>query len=82
MDIYRPQGGFYLWPSVPIDDTSFTRRLYEEENLLVLPGSFISRTTDSVNPGLRRLRMALVAPFDECLEGAHRLAGFMKRLSV
>lgn len=82
MDIYRPQGGFYLWPAVPIDDTSFTRRLYEDENLLVLPGSYISRTTDGVNPGLRRLRMALVAPYDECVEGAQRLASFVKRLSV
>lgn len=80
MDVYKPQAGFYLWPHVPIDDTLFAKRLYTEENLLVLPGSYISRVSDGVNPGAQRVRMALVAPFDECVEGAKRLASLMNRL--
>lgn len=80
MDVTRPQAGFYLWPHVKIDDTLFARRLYEEENLLVLPGSYISRSHDGVNPGSQRVRMALVAPFDECVEGAKRLASLVQRL--
>lgn len=80
MDVYKPQAGFYLWPHVPIDDTLFAKRLYTEENLLVLPGSYISRVSDGVNPGTQRVRMALVAPFEECIEGAKRLASLMNRL--
>lgn len=82
MNVQRPQAGFYLWPSVPIDDTKFACRLYEEENLLVLPGSYIARESSGVNPGRRRLRMALVASLDECVEGAHRLAEFVERLET
>jgi len=80
MDVQAPEAGFYLWPNVGMDDTVFTRRLFEEENLLVLPGSYISRLNEDVNPGAGRLRMALVAPFDECVEGAERLASFVRRL--
>lgn len=80
MDVQKPQAGFYLWPHVPIDDKLFARRLYAEENLVVLPGSYISRVNEGVNPGAQRVRMALVAPFDECVEGAKRMASLMKRL--
>jgi N-succinyldiaminopimelate aminotransferase len=80
MDVLKPQAGFYLWPHVPIDDKLFARRLYAEENLVVLPGSYISRVNEGVNPGAQRVRMALVAPFDECVEGAKRMASLMNRL--
>ncbi len=37
-----PKSTFYLWLEVE-DDLAFTRRLYEEKNLKVLPGSFLTR---------------------------------------
>ncbi|MDH3221528.1 MAG: succinyldiaminopimelate transaminase [Gammaproteobacteria bacterium] len=69
----KPQAGFYLWASTPVSDTEFTRRLYAEQNVTVLPGRFLSRDQDGVNPGENRVRMALVAPLDECLEAARRI---------
>jgi len=68
-----PPGGFYLWPETPVDDQLFARRLIEFANIKVLPGSFLSRETTSGNPGAGRVRMALVATEDECIEAAHRI---------
>jgi len=42
-------------------------------NLTVLPGSYLSRTTDAGNPGANRIRMALVAPLEDCIEAAQRI---------
>ncbi len=68
-----PQAGFYLWPETPLSDTEFARRLYAEQNVTVLPGSFLSRERDGRNPGRNRVRMALVAPLNECLDAAARI---------
>lgn len=75
-----PEGSFYLWPETPIDDIQFSQDLFASENLTVLPGQFLSRTTESGNPGSRRIRLALVAPIAECIEAAERLVRFVKSL--
>ena len=75
-----PEGSFYLWPETPIDDIQFSKDLFASENLTVLPGQFLSRTTDDGNPGNRRIRLALVAPVEECIEAAERLVRFVKSL--
>ncbi|MCZ6723585.1 MAG: succinyldiaminopimelate transaminase [Gammaproteobacteria bacterium] len=69
----KPQAGFYLWPTTPIADTDFSQRLFAEQNVTVLPGRYLSRTTGASNPGLNKIRMALVAPLDECCDAAHRI---------
>jgi len=69
----QPQAGFYLWAQTPVSDTEFARRLYAEQNVTVLPGSYLSRDNHGVNPGENRVRMALVAPLDECLDAAQRI---------
>ena len=69
----KPQAGFYLWARTPVSDTEFTQRLYAEQNVTVLPGRFLSREQDEANPGENRVRMALVAPLDECLDAARRI---------
>ena len=69
----QPQAGFYLWAQTPVSDLDFTRRLYAEQNVTVLPGSFLAREHDGINPGENRVRMALVAPLDECLDAAQRI---------
>jgi N-succinyldiaminopimelate aminotransferase len=73
MKMHRPAAGFYLWPETPVDDVEFTRRLMAEHNLQVLPGSFNARTVKGVNPGARRIRIALVATLAECMEAANRI---------
>ena len=65
---------------VPIDDDVFARRLYEEKNVTVLPGRFLGRDINGCNPGASHIRLALVAPPDECAEAAHRLRDFMQSL--
>jgi N-succinyldiaminopimelate aminotransferase len=78
MDVQRPDGGFYLWPSVGSDDAAFCRDLYVTEHVTVVPGSYLSREVDGFNPGAGRVRMALVAPLAECIEAAQRIRDFIK----
>ncbi len=73
----RPAGGFYLWLQTPIDDQIFARELYARHNITVLPGSFLSRTAHGINPGLGYVRIALVAPFEECMEAAMNIREFI-----
>ena len=71
-----PDAGFYLWARTPIPDTDFARELHRQYNVTVLPGSFLARDADGVNPGANYVRIALVAGRDECLEAAQRIAEF------
>jgi N-succinyldiaminopimelate aminotransferase len=73
-----PDGGFYLWIRTPIDDAEFARGLYGKYNVSVLPGSYLARDAHGTNPGRRHIRVALVAPPDECLEGVRRIAAFAR----
>lgn len=74
----RPPAGFYLWPETPVDDLTFTKKLIEAVNIKVIPGRFLARNAFGTNPGENRIRMALVATMDECVEAAVRLATFMQ----
>ena len=73
LEVQRPPAGFYLWPRTPVDDVKFTRLLLERQNVRVLPGSFMSREAGGVNPGQGRVRIALVADLEECVEAAQRI---------
>jgi N-succinyldiaminopimelate aminotransferase len=75
----HPDASFYLWAKVPGDDAEFARRLYAEEAVSVLPGSYLGRHVDGVNPGAGYVRVALVAEFAECAEGIDRLVAFARR---
>jgi N-succinyldiaminopimelate aminotransferase len=75
-----PDGGFYLWMPTPIDDTQFVRRLHHEYNVLVLPGSFLGREVNGMNPGSNHVRVALVSPLDECVEAIGRIMEFAAKL--
>jgi N-succinyldiaminopimelate aminotransferase len=78
--ISQPMGGFYLWLETPISDTNFARELYQHENVLVLPGCFLAREVNGINPGKQRVRLALVAPFNECIEAAWRIRNLLNIL--
>jgi len=75
-----PDGGFYIWLRTPIDDAEFVRRLYAQYNVLGLPGSYLARSVDGENPGKQRVRLALVAPKDECVEAVSRINQFARQL--
>lgn len=68
-----PDAGFYLWLPTPVKGTDFARRLYEEQNVTVLPGQYLARGTSTGNPGSHRVRVALVAELDECVDAAERI---------
>lgn len=75
-----PAAAFYLWPETPVADTDFARGLYTQQNVTVLPGSYLSREIDGHNPGANRVRLALVAPLDECVDAAQRIRAFTESL--
>ncbi len=78
LEVRRPEAGFYLWPRVPGSDEAFARGLFATKNVTVLPGSYLSREVDGVNPGAGRVRMALVAPLDECVDAARRIRDYLE----
>ena len=80
LEVERPDAAFYLWARTPIADTEFARRLYAEQHVTVLPGSFLARDSGGINPGAGYVRMALVAEIDECLEAGRRVVEFAKKL--
>jgi N-succinyldiaminopimelate aminotransferase len=75
-----PDGGFYFWIRTPISDTEFARGLYGDYNVAVLPGSFLAREAHGVNPGRNHVRVALVARYEECIEGIDRIRRFTENL--
>jgi N-succinyldiaminopimelate aminotransferase len=84
LDVSLPDAGFYLWAKVDkhtaISDIEYAKRLYAEYNVTVLPGSYLAREAHGINPGQNRIRMALVAEVDECLEAAKRIVEFTNKL--
>ena len=80
MRVKQPDAGFYLWLRTPIADTEFARRLFAEQNVTVLPGSYLSREAHGINPGENHIRLALVAPLEECVEAATRIRTLINSL--
>jgi N-succinyldiaminopimelate aminotransferase len=80
--VERPDAGFYLWLPTPVADETFVKTLLAEENVLLLPGSFLAREAHGINPGAGHARVALVAPFEQCVEGAKRIARHWQRLAA
>ncbi|MBY0577220.1 MAG: succinyldiaminopimelate transaminase [Gallionellaceae bacterium] len=81
LPVTLPDASFYLWIRTPIADTIFAQALYRDYNVTVLPGSYLARTAQGVNPGESFVRLALVADTEETVEAARRIAEF-SRLQV
>ena len=96
LDVVLPDAAFYLWAKIPdcvaarlpgaqaeglSSDAAFARALYANYNVTVLPGSYLARDFNGLNPGAGRIRMALVAETEECLEAAQRIVQFCKALA-
>ena len=77
LDVQRPDGSFYLWANTGMDEQHFTRELFATQHVTVVPGSYLSREVEGVNPGAGRIRMALVAPLEECIEAAQRIRNYL-----
>jgi N-succinyldiaminopimelate aminotransferase len=80
IEVEMPDAAFYLWLKTPIPDTEFARRLYQQQAVTVLPGSYLARESGGVNPGSNRVRIALVSSVAECVESAQRIRTFAESL--
>ncbi len=87
LDVALPDASFYLWARLPspsnekpADDVAFALDLLAQYNVAVLPGSLLAREAHGVNPGAGRIRLALVAEVDECLEAARRIRAYIQSL--
>ena len=85
MDVALPDAGFYLWADISkrvpgADDVAFALGLLAQYNVAVLPGSLLAREAQGVNPGAGRIRLALVAETDECVEAARRICSYVRAL--
>lgn len=81
MDVKLPDASFYLWAGTPIADDKFAQGLFEQQNVTVLPGRYVSREDETGElPGAGRVRMALVATMDECVEAAWRIRRYVESL--
>ena len=79
LDIHDPGAGFYLWAKTPTGCDTFSRDLYAATGVTVLPGQFLGREVDGVNPGAGFVRMALVVEPGTCREALQRIQRFMTR---
>ena len=77
LDVQVPAGAFYLWLQVG-DDEAFTRGLFAQQHVTVLPGSYLARDSAGGNPGRGRVRISLVASVGDCVEAARRIVEFVK----
>ncbi|WP_297189551.1 succinyldiaminopimelate transaminase [uncultured Porticoccus sp.] len=82
LPLNMPDAGFYLWADTRGanigSDEDFARELFRQQHITVLPGRYLARTADGINPGENRVRMALVAPLGECREAAMRIRRFVE----
>jgi DNA-binding transcriptional MocR family regulator len=76
----RPQGGMYLWVTLPpsIDGQDFARRALAEERVAVVAG----RNFYPANPALNTVRLAFPQTHeDRAGEGIARLAALLRRMT-
>jgi N-succinyldiaminopimelate aminotransferase len=76
LKVRRPQAGFYLWMAAG-DGEAFSRELFREQNVTVLPGAYLGREAHGDNPGRGYVRIALVPSPEECQDAAHRIREFV-----
>jgi len=77
--VSMPDAGFYLWLKTPVSGIEFSRRLYREGGVTVLPGNYLAREAHGINPGEDFVRIALVAPVAECMEAMERIRDIARR---
>jgi N-succinyldiaminopimelate aminotransferase len=62
------------WPTT----RAFTRGLFAQQHVTVLPGRYLARDTTAGNPGRGRVRISLVASVADCVAAAERIAEFAR----
>jgi len=73
LDIETPKATFYIWLEVD-DEILFTKELYREYNLKVIPGSFLGRE----GQGVGFVRLALVYEKEKTTQALERVKKYLK----
>ncbi|QQK80101.1 aminotransferase A [Salicibibacter cibi] len=76
MDVEKPEGAFYLFPSIQntgFDSYTFSERLLEEEKLAVVPGTAFSRYGEGY------VRLSYAYDMENLTEACQRLERFIRR---
>lgn len=76
LSVVVPEGGFCLWVAVSGCDQAFAKELYRQQNVVVLPGSYLARDIDGKNAGSGFVRIAMVQQKTQCLEAIARICKF------
>ena len=76
-DFKVPAGGFFLWLKVK-DDEEAAKILWNKFSLRVMPGSFMGKKINSINPGSGYVRISLVDTSEIIEETMKRLSLFLK----
>jgi aspartate/methionine/tyrosine aminotransferase len=63
-----PDAGFFLWLPVENGEAAAVK-LWEETGVRTLPGAYLARDFNGVNPADKFLRVAMVAPTQEMQRG-------------
>ena len=78
-EVSKPDASFYIWLKVPDgDDIAFTRKLWQQAAVQVLPGRFLARDTEQGNPGAGYVRIALVADLQSCVTAAEAMVALCR----
>jgi N-succinyldiaminopimelate aminotransferase len=85
LDVKKPDASFYLWAKTstigtPLKGELFAQKLFAAQKVTVLPGSYLAREANGINPGEDYVRLALVAPLNECIQAAERIKVFIQSL--
>jgi len=75
LGINAPEATFYIWLKVG-DEIAFTKKLYKEYNLKVIPGSYLGREGE----GQGYVRLALVYEVEKTNEALQRIAVLREEL--
>lgn len=73
LNIQRCEATFYVWLEVE-DELAFTKKLYKEKNIKVLPGSFLGRQ----GIGCAYVRIALVENSEKIKVALERISDFIR----
>ena len=76
-DFKIPDAGFFLWLKVN-DDMKAAKMLWEKFSLRVMPGSFMAKDVNGINPGKGYLRISLVDKKEVVEETMRRICLFLE----
>jgi len=76
-DFKIPDAGFFLWLKVN-DDRKAAKMLWEKFSLRVMPGSFMAKDVNGINPGRGYLRISLVDKKEVIEETMKRICLFLE----